>query len=147
MYTAQAIPLHHHRAPRPVVFEHINLLDMCVKCRIPLLAGMFRRSLYEKAGGGMREDLDGDEDWAMWLRFWRVARRTDDTKPDIARTLSLFGIPADEKQAEERLAAYAVYDRLMLADETLNYMLTQQQFLRCTASFCATLPIWQCWDT
>ncbi len=114
--------------PRPVVFEHINLLDMCVKCRIPLLAGMFRRSLYEKAGGGMREDLDGDEDWAMWLRFWRVARRTDDTKPDIARTLSLFGIPADEKQAEERLAAYAVYDRLMLADETLNYMLTQQQF-------------------
>ncbi len=89
---------------------------------------MFRRSLYEKAGGGMREDLDGDEDWAMWLRFWRVARRTDDTKPDIARTLSLFGIPADEKQAEERLAAYAMYDRLMLADETLNYMLTQQQF-------------------
>lgn len=52
--------------PQPVVFGHINLLDMCVKCRIPLLAGMFRRSLYEKAGGGMREDLDGDEDWAMW---------------------------------------------------------------------------------
>ena len=119
--------------PQPVVFGHINLLDMCVKCRIPLLAGMFRRSLYEKAGGGMREDLDGDEDWAMWLRFWRVAKRADDTKPDITRTLSLFGIPAGEKQAEDRLAAYAVYDRQMLADETLRYTLEKQKFsaLRC----------------
>ena len=114
--------------PQPVVFGHINLLDMCVKCRIPLLAGMFRRSLYEKAGGGMREDLDGDEDWAMWLRFWRVAKRADDTKPDITRTLSLFGIPAGEKQAEERLAAYAVCDSKMLADETLCYTIEKQKF-------------------
>lgn len=116
------------KGPSPVVFDHINLLDMCVKCRIPLLSGMFRRTLYEKAGGGMREDLNGDEDWAMWLRFWRVAKRADDTKPDITRTLSLFGVPAGRQKAQQRLKEYEVYDRQMLADEGLHYTLSKQKF-------------------
>ncbi len=105
----------------PVIFDHLNLMDMCVKCRIPMTGAMFRRSLYVQ-NGGMREDIDGDEDWAMWLRYWRTARRADDTRPDIPRAVSIFGYPSDPVQARRRLAGYEVFDDVMLADPTLCFV-------------------------
>lgn len=104
----------------PMLFDHIDLMDMCVRCRIPMPGAMFRRELYA-VNGGMREDLDGDEDWAMWLRFWRTARRADDTRADIPRALSLFGCPADSEEARRRLERYAVFDEIMLDDPALCY--------------------------
>lgn len=110
----------------PVIFDHLNLLDMCVKCRVPMTGAMFLRSLYDRVGG-MREDIDGDEDWAMWLRYWKVARRIDDTKPDIPRAVSMFGYPADPEAARRRLAAYEVYDRVMLSDPGLCYTIPAEK--------------------
>lgn len=109
----------------PVIFDHLNLMDMCIKCRIPMTGAMFRRSLYEQVGG-MREDIDGDEDWAMWLRYWKIARRIDATVPDIPRAVSMFGYPADPAAAQKRLDAYEVYDELMLADPDLCFACTPE---------------------
>ena len=109
----------------PVIFDHITLMDMCVKCRIPMTGGMFRRSLYDVCGG-MREDIDGDEDWAMWLRFWRTTHRAANT-PEVCRAVSMFGYPADPAKAAARLAAYEVYDEQMLADPTLVFDCTAEE--------------------
>ncbi|MBQ8647412.1 MAG: hypothetical protein IJ484_04650, partial [Oscillospiraceae bacterium] len=87
---------------------------------------MFRREMYDQVGG-MREDIDADEDWAMWLRYWKIARRIDDTCPDIPRTVSMFGYPSDPVAAQRRLEAYEVYDRIMLADPDLFYTLTPEK--------------------
>ena len=108
----------------PVIFDHITLMDMCVKCRIPMTGGMFLRELYDTCGG-MREDIDGDEDWCMWLRYWRADGRTE-TRADLPRAVSMFGYPADPEKAAARLAAYEIFDEQMLADETLTF--------RCTAA-------------
>lgn len=108
----------------PVIFDHITLMDMCVKCRIPMTGGMFLRELYDTCGG-MREDIDGDEDWCMWLRYWRADGRTE-TVADLPRAVSMFGYPADPEKAAARLAAYEIFDEQMLADEALTF--------RCTAA-------------
>ena len=109
----------------PVLFDHITLMDMCVRCRIPVCGGMFRRSLYDVCGG-MREDIDGDEDWAMWLRFWRTAHRTANA-PEITRAVSAFVCPADREKAAAREAAYAVFDEQMLADPELVFDCTAEE--------------------
>lgn len=106
----------------PVIFDHITLMDMCVKCRIPMTGGMFLRELYDSCGG-MREDIDGDEDWCMWLRYWRADGRTE-TVADLPRAVSMFGYPADPQKAAARLAAYEIFDEQMLADEALTFVCT-----------------------
>lgn len=124
--TALAVDVHSRSPYRytvkkryPVIFDHITLMDMCVKCRVPSSGGMFRRELALQTGG-MREDLGGDEDWALWLRLWAADGRPE-TVPDIPRATSLFGYPADEQQAAARLAAYAGFDEEMLADPALRF--------------------------
>ena len=114
---------------RPVVFDHITLMDLCVRCRIPVSGGMFRRTLFEQYGG-MREDIDGDEDWAMWLRYLRTAHRAVEDKADIARATSLCLYPADPAQAARRAAEYAAFDEAMLADPHLLYTVTAGQLRR-----------------
>ena len=89
-----------HRV-EPVLFDHITRMDMCVKCRIPISGAMFRRSLYDICGG-MREDIDADEDWAMWLRYLGRARRPQQHAPDISRALSACLYPADPVAAAQR---------------------------------------------
>ncbi len=106
----------------PVIFDHITLMDMCVKCRIPMTGGMFLRELYDTCGG-MREDIDGDEDWCMWLRYWRADGRIE-TRADLPRAVSMFGYPADPEKAAARLAAYEIFDEQMLADEALTFVCT-----------------------
>lgn len=114
---------------RPVVFDHITLMDLCVRCRIPVSGGMFRRALFEQYGG-MREDIDGDEDWAMWLRYLRTARRAVEDKADIARATSLCLYPADPAEAARRAKEYAAFDEEMLGDPRLLYTVTAGQLRR-----------------
>ncbi len=110
----------------PISFSHITLMDMCVKCRIPMCCGMFRRELYDKVGG-MREDIGGDEDWAMWLKFLSVSKRTDIAKPDIPKALSMFGYPRDMAVAKKREENYAVFDKIMLSDESIVFTVTKDE--------------------
>lgn len=121
---------------RRVAFDHITLMDLCVRCRIPISGGMFRRELFERHGG-MREDIDGDEDWAMWLRFLRTARRAEPDKADLARATSLCLYPADPAEAARRAKAYAAFDEVMLGDETLVYTVTAGQLRRWRAQAAA----------
>ncbi len=114
-----------HRV-EPVLFDHITRMDMCVKCRIPISGAMFRRSLYDVCGG-MREDIDGDEDWAMWLRYLGRARRPQARTPDIPRALCACLYPADPAAAAARHAAYAVYDEQMLSDPSLTFLCTPEE--------------------
>ncbi len=104
----------------PVIFDHITLMDMCVKCRVPITAGMFKKELFLKCGG-MRQDIDADEDWAMWLKFLKVANRANKYEPDIKRALSLCVYPADETQAQNRMKNYEKFDKIMLSDESLVF--------------------------
>ena len=110
----------------PISFSHITLMDMCIKCRIPMCCGMFRRELYDKVGG-MREDIGGDEDWAMWLKFLSVSKRTDIAKPDIPKALSMFGYPRDRAVAKKREENYAVFDKIMLSDESIVFTVTKDE--------------------
>lgn len=103
-----------------VLFDHITLMDMCVKCRIPMTGAMFRRKMYGICGG-MREDIGGDEDWVMWLKYITKGRRINHYTPDINRAMSMFVYPADERAAKQRLEGYRVFDKVMLYDESLVF--------------------------
>ena len=103
-----------------VLFDHITLMDMCVKCRIPMTGAMFRREMYEKYGG-MREDIDADEDWFMWLKYITHGNRINPYSADINRAMSMFLYPANETVAKEREERYRVYDKIMLYDESLVF--------------------------
>ncbi len=121
----------------PVLFDHITLMDMCVKCRVPMSGGMFLRSLYD-VYGGMREDIDGDEDWAMWLRYWMAAGRKA-AAPEIPRALSACIYPADPAVAAAREAAYRVYDEVMLGDPALQFVCGEEEIAHWQATVAADL--------
>ena len=104
----------------PILFDHITLMDMCVRCRIPMPCAMFRREMYTKFGG-MREDIGGDEDWAMWLKFIANGKRINPYNADINRAMALFGYPADKEAAKRREEIYREFDRTMLYDEKLVF--------------------------
>ena len=104
----------------PILFDHITLMDMCVRCRVPMPCGMFRREMFDKFGG-MHEAIGGDEDWHMWLKYMAWGNRANKGGDDIHRALSLFGYPADESAAQKREEAYRVFDRIMLYDESLVF--------------------------
>ena len=104
----------------PILFDHITLMDMCVRCRVPMPCGMFRREMYDKFGG-MHEAIGGDEDWFMWLKFMAWGNRANKHHDDIHRALSLFGYPADTSAAQKREEAYRIFDKIMLYDESLVF--------------------------
>ena len=104
----------------PVLFDHITLMDMCVKCRIPMTGAMFRRRMYDVCGG-MREDIGADEDWVMWLKYITKGNRINSYNADINRAMSMFLYPADEEAARKRLEGYEIYDKVMLYDESLVF--------------------------
>lgn len=104
----------------PILFDHITLMDMCVRCRVPMPCGMFRRNMYDRFGG-MHEAIGGDEDWYMWLKYMAWGQRTNKYNDDIHRALSLFGYPADEASARKREEDYRVFDEIMLSDEKLVF--------------------------
>ncbi len=103
-----------------VLFDHITLMDMCVRCRIPISGAMFRRTLYDMYGG-MREDIGGDEDWAMWMKYITYGNRINPYTADINRGMCLCQYPADDAAAKQREENYRVYDKIMLYDENLVF--------------------------
>ncbi len=109
------------------IFSHITLIDMCVKCRVPITGVMFKRELFLKYGG-MREDLNADEDWQLWLKF--IANTNKDKylkEVDIKRCISVCIYPADEEIAKKREENYAVFDEIMLRDESLVFTVKKEE--------------------
>ena len=51
-----------------VVFDRISLMDMCVRCRVPISGGMFKRSLYAECGKTSTVTKIGRCGFAFWER-------------------------------------------------------------------------------
>ena len=111
----------------PVIFDHVTLMDMCVSCKVvSCSSAMFRKELYYECGG-MREDIDGDEDWAMWLRFLTKYKRGDGYHTDIPKALNYFTNVSDSKEQLEREKRYSVFDSIMLSDPELVFTVTGKE--------------------
>lgn len=113
----------------PVLFDHITLMDMCVRCRIPMPNAMFRRRMYEMCGG-MHESIGGDEDWFMWLKFMAKGRRIHPDHADIDKAMTACLYPADDAAAKKREEVYAVFDKQMLYDESLVFTVSGEEIAR-----------------
>ena len=111
------------RSLERVLFDHVTLMDMCVSCRTTSSSAMFRKELYYECGG-MREDIDGDEDWAMWLRFLTRHHRGDGYHLDIPKALNFFTNTSDIDAQRAREERYSVYDSIMLNDPDLVFTVT-----------------------
>jgi glycosyltransferase involved in cell wall biosynthesis len=110
-----------------IIFDHITLMDMCTSCRVvSCSSAMFKKQLFNMHGG-LREDIDGDEDWAMWLKFLKTAKRSSETATDIPRSLMLYRRERDENAANEKLKKYKEFDKIMLSHKTLSYNVTVKQ--------------------
>ena len=120
------------RSTAPYVFDRVSMgcsepspLKLSLLCRydpIPILSAMFRRELYEKKGG-LREDIDANEDWAMWLRFF-----TNPIKVYAnPRVTCAFVFPADPEELDRKLKSYAVYHDAVYEDPALVWNLTAAQ--------------------
>lgn len=107
-------------------FDRLNVFTMSQQCQIPIQSALFKKSLF-KQYGGLREDIDGNEDWAMWMRYLMHAKRPDNTKGDIGRATSVFVQPAGAEAKAQRLAQYKEYNHALFGDDSLQYTLTMQQ--------------------
>lgn len=104
-------------------FSRIDIFTMCQSCQIPIQSAMFKKSLFLEYGG-LREDIEGNEDWAMWLRFLPVAKRIDNKHVDIHRATSVFLLPANQEEAQQRNDKYKVYNEDIYQDENIQFTVT-----------------------
>lgn len=107
-------------------FDRVDLFTMCQTCQIPIQSAIFKKSLFE-ACGGLSEELEGNEDWFMWMRYLARGRRIDPAHVDIDRATSIFVLPAGEEEARARIEKYRVYDRQFYADDRLQFTVTLAQ--------------------
>lgn len=102
--------------------SELSLTQLCTTDTIPILSAMFRRELYERKGG-LREDIDANEDWAMWLHFF-----TDPIKVYAnPRATCAFVFPNDELAKRKKLDSYAVYHDDVYNDPTLVWHFSAKQ--------------------
>lgn len=104
----------------PMRFDRVDIFTMCQLCQIPIQSAMFKKSLFLQCGG-LREDIEGNEDWAMWLRFLRQAKRIDPKHIDIHRATSIFLLPAQEKEEKERDEKYRIYNEIFYNDPSVQF--------------------------
>jgi len=100
----------------------LDILTMCKQDQIPILSAMFRRHLYVKMGG-LREDIDSNEDWGMWLRFLTLKPKYYTNN----RATCAFVFPADNGEVDERIRSYRVnYDKVF-EDKDLVFEFTARE--------------------
>ncbi len=101
-------------------FDRVDVFTMSQMCQIPILSVCFKRSLYESYGG-LAEDMDAHEDWAMWLKFLAKAQRIHPQKVDIPRATCVFTVPPSEHEARTRIANYMAYDATLFSKEDIRF--------------------------
>lgn len=101
-------------------YDRLDLFTMSQTCQIPIQSAIFKHSLYKRLGG-LREDIEGNEDWAMWLRFLAHAKRANPKHIDVHRATSVFVLPASQEGERQRLAKYKVYDEVFFGDATVRF--------------------------
>lgn len=111
------------KAVHSMHFDRVDLFTMCQSCQIPIQSAVFKKSLFE-ACGGLHEDMEGNEDWFMWMRFLAKGRRIDPEHVDIDRATSVFVLPAGEKQTAERIEKYRKYNKLFYENPELQFQVS-----------------------
>lgn len=114
------------RELHPMHFDRVDLFTMCQTCQIPIQSAVFKKSLFE-ACGGLNEELEGNEDWFMWMRYLACGRRIDSSHVDIDRATSVFVLPAGDREAQARIEKYRVYDQKFYGDDRLRFTVTLAQ--------------------
>lgn len=107
-------------------FDRITVFTMAQMCQIPLQSVLFKSKLY-KQFGGLREDIDAHEDWAMWLKYLAHARRSHPKQPDVQRATSIFVQPLSRQNAQKRMQEYMAFDQAFFSDPSLQFTVTLQQ--------------------
>lgn len=102
-------------------FPRIDPFTMVRRCVTTDNGVIFRRALYEKAGG-MREELGAHEDWNLWLRLMSHGRYET-----VAYATCCYVVPADKELERKRLEAYSKFDDRLLADSDIVFKLSQEE--------------------
>ena len=102
-------------------FPRLDPFTMSSYCKTPNNGVLFKKELLNFAVG-MREDLDANEDWSLWLRMLTRA------KYDIFRYATCcFCVPYYDIDRDERMKSYAKYTGLQLVDDSLWFTTSYEQ--------------------
>ena len=96
-------------------FPRLDPFTMSSYCKTPNNGVLFKKKLLDYAIG-MRDDLDANEDWSLWLRMLTRA------KYGVFRYATCcFCVPYYDSDRYERMKNYAKYTGLQLVDDLLLY--------------------------
>lgn len=102
-------------------FPRIDPFTMSHFCATPDNGVFFRKTVLDYAIG-MREDLDANEDWSLWLRMLTRASYSV-----VHFATCCFVVPYNEKEKKERIEKYSVYNGLQIKDDLLEYQTSGEQ--------------------
>lgn len=102
-------------------FPRIDPFTMSHFCATPDNGVFFRKEVLDYAVG-MREDLDANEDWSLWLRMLTKA-----TYSVVHFASCCFVVPFNEQEKEERIRKYSAYNGLQIKDDLLKYDISGEQ--------------------
>ncbi len=102
-------------------FPRMDPFTMSSYCRTPSNGVFFRKDVLSYAVG-MREDLDANEDWSLWLRMMTKGKYCV-----VPFATSCFVVPASEKDRERRMAGYEAYTGKQLDDDMLVFATSGEQ--------------------
>ena len=102
-------------------FPRIDPFTMSHLCATPDNGVFFRKEILEYAVG-MREDLDANEDWSLWLRML-----TEASYFVVHFATCCFVVPFNEKEKEDRVQKYSAYNGLQFKDDLLKYYTSGEQ--------------------
>lgn len=109
-----------------IEFGRMDNFLLCQHCLMPIQSVLFSRKLFEKYGG-LNEDVDGNEDWSMWMKYFAYGRRINEDRVDIPRATSIFLVPANAQAAQKREMYYQQYEDQILDDDTIHFSSTPRQ--------------------
>lgn len=96
-------------------FPRIDPFTMSSYCRTPDNGVLFKKEVLSYAIG-MREDLDANEDWSLWLRIMTKAKWCV-----VPYATSCFVVPFSQKERDERMKAYSQYTGLQFEDDIIEF--------------------------
>lgn len=100
----------------------IDPFTFCKRNLTPILSVLFHRKFYDQMGG-LREDIDTAEDWAMWLRYMTM-KPAYVTTP---RATCAYTVPYDNQLRQDKLNSYAVNEAKVYEDPDLRFDLSAEE--------------------
>lgn len=107
-------------------YDRMDEFLLCQSCLMPIQSILFKRELFEQYGG-LNENIDGDEDWSMWMKYFAYGRRIHNDCVDIPRATSIFLVPADPAAARKREEHYRQYEDQALDDDSIIFSATPRR--------------------